>query len=270
MKKRVLLALTMAMATAAMFISPALAETVGLPALVVSATSNNTQTSTQTPAAQAPAASATSVASVATASGEKVTSTVAVSNANALPTAVTTPSSTLAAAAGLQKGETLIPTITTDVGEQAQQVITNAAISTGAQVAYTFDIRMVVDGRKTADNTVTEMGAPVSFVMTAPAGYDGNVYDFAVVRIHDGVVTILPDLDNDPTTITFASNQFSAYGIIYAEKGKLNLANDNSSAAKDSVPKTGDELPAAIPVTATVCLMAMAATAVVLNRKKRA
>ena len=52
MKKRVLLALTMAMATAAMFISPALSDMVGLPSMVVSATSNNTTPPTQTPPSQ--------------------------------------------------------------------------------------------------------------------------------------------------------------------------------------------------------------------------
>lgn len=260
MKKRVLLALTVAMAMAAMFISPALADTVGLPALVVSATSNNTQTpATQTPAAQTPVA-----ATVTTSAGVEVTTTVPVTNVMGLPVAVSTPAGTLAAAAGLNAGESVVPTFSGSVGETAQQVITNAAISSGAQVAYMFDIAMMVSGRDVEDKAVTRLSAPVSFVMSTPAGYDGNVYDFAVVRIHDGAVSILPDLDSDPATITFATDRFSAYGIIYAEKGKLNVT------AKDSVPKTGDEMPVAVPVTATVCLAAMVATAVVLNKKKRA
>lgn len=297
MKKRVLLALTTAMAMAAMFVSPALSEAVGLPAMVVSATSNNTTkpsasgnnttkpstpggsttkpstpggttqsgNNTQRPSTQ-PAQPVQSVTNVTTSAGTTVESTVYVDNSVfGIPTAVTTPAGQLAAAAGLKNGEAVIPEFTFFVGDGAKQALTNAAIARGAKMAYAFDLTMNLTGRDGTDK-VTELTAPVTFVMAAPADIDGNTYDFAILRAHDGVVSILPDLDSDPATITFATDRFSAYAVVYAEKGVLNTT---ANTAKDSVPKTGDELPAAVPMTATVCLAAVAMTAVALNKKKR-
>lgn len=277
MKKRVLLALTTAMAMAAMFVSPALSEAVGLPAMVVSATSNNTtkpstpggttqsSNNTQRPSTQ-PAQPVQSVTNVPTSAGTTVESTVSVDNRLlGVPTAVTTPAGQLAAAAGLKDGEAVIPEFTLSVGDGAKQVLTNAAIARGAKVAYAFDLTINLIGRVGTDK-VTQLTAPATFVMAAPADIDGNTYDFAILRAHDGVVSILPDLDSDPATITFATDRFSAYAVVYAEKGVLNTT---ANTAKDSVPKTGDELPAAVPMTATVCLAAVAMTAVALNKKKR-
>lgn len=270
MKKRVLLTLTAAMVAAAMFVSPAMSDMVGLPSMVVSATGNNTTsgnntetpTNPSTPSAQTPAW--TGALSVSTSTGTVLTSTIEMSGVSGLPIAIITPAQTVIAAAGLNPGETLVPTLSDFVGEVAQQMITNTALSAGARVAYMFDITMYAAGRDVADNRVTQLSAPVSFTVGVPDGYDGNVYDFAVVRIHNGVPSILPDLDNDPATVTFASDRFSAYALIYAPKGTL------KATAKDSVPKTGDELPVAVPVTATVCLAAVAVTVAALNKKKRA
>ncbi|MCI9337233.1 MAG: hypothetical protein HFH93_06800 [Lachnospiraceae bacterium] len=311
MKKRVLLALTMAMATAAMFISPALSDAAGLPVMVVSATSNNTQSGNNTTKPSTPGGDTTtkpstpggdtttkpstpggdtttkptqsgnntqrpsqpstpgqSVTNVPTSSGTVVESTVAVDNRFfGVATAVTTPAGELAAAAGLRDGEALIPEFTLSTGEEAKQALTNAAISRGAKMAYAFELNMNLTGRPGVDK-VTRLSSPVTFVMAAPADIDGNTYDFAILRAHDGVISVLPDLDNDPATITFATDRFSAYAVIYGEKGTFKTLAQNS--AKDSVPKTGDELPVAVPVTVTVCLAAAAMTALALNKRKRA
>ena len=36
---------------------------------------------------------------------------------------------------------------------------------------------------------------------------------YSVLRDHNGMLTILPDLDDDPHTITFNTDKFSAYAI---------------------------------------------------------
>lgn len=274
MKKRVLLALTMAMATAAMFISPAVADVVGLPALVASATSNNTQrptgsgNSVQTPKP----VPVVQQASVTKADGTKISSTVPMntSTLGGVPVALTTPQGAVLESAGIQQGETLVPTLSMGVGPEATKALTDATMAAGAKMALPFDITMYVQGRNAEDNRVRELSAPVTFVVQTPAydadgkAIDKNAVDFAILRGHEGVVTLLPDLDDDPNTVTFATDRFSAYAIIYGEKGSFNLT------AKDSVPKTGDQLPTAVPVTVTVCLAAVAVTMVALNKKKRA
>ena len=139
MKKRVLLALTMAMATAAMFISPAVADVVGLPALVASATSNNTQrptgsgNSVQTPKP----APVVQEASVKKADGTTISSTVPMntSTLGGVPVALTTPQGAVLESAGIQQGETLVPTLSLGVGPEATKALTDATLATGAKMA---------------------------------------------------------------------------------------------------------------------------------------
>lgn len=258
MKKRVLLALTMAMATAAMFVSPAIADITGLPSMVVSATSNNTTVTT--PGASSEGEATASV--VTTSTGATVESSVVVKNTMGVAAAVTTSENVLFRAAGLNAGEYVVPTFAGMAGEAAYRIISDTALQLGTSDFYAFDLTMQIYGRNVEDAKVTQLSAPVRFVVATP--YDGNVYDMAVIRIHNGVVTILPDLDSDPATVTFETDRFSAYAIAPVAKGSL------SSLSKDSVPKTGDELSVAVPVTATVCLAAVAMTVVALNKKKRA
>lgn len=94
--------------------------------------------------------------------------------------------------------------------------------------------------------------------------------EYAVVRIHDGEVTLLKDLDNDYYTVTFETDRFSAFGLVYLPPGATdeylkNQASDTQTAQTqpsqpqstpapsasaqsqsnselDDVPKTGDIL----------------------------
>ena len=43
---------------------------------------------------------------------------------------------------------------------------------------------------------------------------------FSVIRLHNGVAEILPDLDDDPNTITIETDRFSTYAIVYQESAK--------------------------------------------------
>lgn len=218
-----------------------------------SASGNNTYN----PGSSSNAGSAAVIAS----NGTEIASTITINNSTGMAAAVTTSRASMAAAAGLTGDEHLVATITGEFGPIAEQVINGAAASAGAKVACIFDIKLAIAGR--GYEAVTELSSPIRFVIEAPAGIDGNANDFAIVRIHNGAVTILPDLDSDPATITFDSDRFSAYAVIYAPKGQL-------KGVKDSVPKTGDTIPAGIPVAATTCLAAAAAAVVAQNKRKKA
>lgn len=198
---------------------------------------------------------------VTTSNGTAVSSTISINNRTGIEAAVTTSTADIARAAGLKDGESLVATITGDYGPIAEQVINGAAASAGAKVASIFDITLAIAGR--GYEAVTELSSPIRFVISAPEGIDGRTNDFAIVRIHNGAVSILSDRDSDPATITFDSDRFSAYAVIYAPKGQL-------KDVKDSVPKTGDTIPAGIPVAATTCLAAAAAATVALNKRKKA
>lgn len=58
---------------------------------------------------------------------------------------------------------------------------------------------------------------PVTITMTIPEAYSDAV-KYTVARLHDGVVDILPDLDKDPAAITFETDRFSLYALLYTSK----------------------------------------------------
>ena len=87
--------------------------------------------------------------------------------------------------------------------------------------------------------------------------------DYAMIRVHDGEVTVLKDLDDDLNTLTFETDKFSAFGLIFTGEGVIDdyLGNTASTADTtnttnadpskpapaantelDDVPKTGDIL----------------------------
>ncbi len=41
--------------------------------------------------------------------------------------------------------------------------------------------------------------------------------EFTIIRSHDGTYTLLPDLDDNPDTITVSTDLFSAYAIAYEQ-----------------------------------------------------
>jgi hypothetical protein len=153
--------------------------------------------------------------------------------------------------------------------DEDKQAIDAEAKKAGAVGALRYiDITIEkYDADGTYAGTVTNLNTPAKFTIAAPE--DGTKYDFAVVRLHAGQTTLLNDLDSEPSTITFESDRFSYYAIIYAAKGTLTSTSTatTSTAVKDSVPKTGDNMFAAIPAVVAV---AFASATVVLVKKKRA
>lgn len=127
---------------------------------------------------------------------------------------------------------------------------------------------------------VTKTEIPVKLVAEIPekSHKDGNEYtvltdyrEYVMIRVHNGEVTVLKDLDDDLRTLTFETDQFSAYGLAYipigaadehgygtsstaaesfgqndtqavSESGQSALGTAAAEEELDEVPKTGDIL----------------------------
>ncbi len=66
---------------------------------------------------------------------------------------------------------------------------------------------------------VSQTADPISFKVPVPDELQGKDYDFAIVREHEGKLAYLEDLDGNEATVTFASNRFSKFVMVYGEKG---------------------------------------------------
>ena len=64
-----------------------------------------------------------------------------------------------------------------------------------------------------------------------------------MLRLHDGVVTVLKDLDNDPNTVTFETDSFSDYALAYQEAAATTpTPTPTAKPSASNTPKTGDSL----------------------------
>ena len=62
---------------------------------------------------------------------------------------------------------------------------------------------------------ITQLNAPIRIVIDIPADLLAKGSNFGIIRVHTGVATLLNDLDDNPNTITFDTDRFSTYAIVY-------------------------------------------------------
>ncbi|MCR4924537.1 MAG: hypothetical protein K5931_11070 [Lachnospiraceae bacterium] len=75
-----------------------------------------------------------------------------------------------------------------------------------------FDLTFmkVVDGNS---QNLTSIAEPMKVIIEIPDEIYKEGKSYSVLRDHEGTLTVLPDLDDDPKTITFATDKFSSYAI---------------------------------------------------------
>lgn len=64
--------------------------------------------------------------------------------------------------------------------------------------------------------TIHQLSAPIRITFTIPENLRGKD-KYYVIRVHDGSATVLNDLDSDPNTVTFETDRFSTYALVYSE-----------------------------------------------------
>jgi hypothetical protein len=75
---------------------------------------------------------------------------------------------------------------------------------------------------------------------------------------------LLPDMDSDPNTITFGTDRFSTYTVIYGSKGSF----DAYKTVAASSSKTGDSYSYVLPV-AVLLIVSSCGVIMIASRKRR-
>ncbi len=93
--------------------------------------------------------------------------------------------------------------------EPSVKIMKNAI---GKKPMQYFDITMLksVDG---LTEKVTELPTTMEVIMQIPKDIYKSGKTYSVLRVHNGELKVLPDLDDDPETITFRTDRFSVYAI---------------------------------------------------------
>ena len=127
-------------------------------------------------------------------------------------------------------------TLSPQVKHQMQQ-----AAGDKLEIGAFLQINLIkVVGDKTTE--VTRTNAPIRITITIPEALRGKAA-YSVLRLHDGVVTVLKDLDNDPNTVTFETDSFSDYALAYQEAAATTpTPTPTAKPSASNTPKTGDSL----------------------------
>ena len=210
-KKSLVCALTAALVMApVMGVSAKTTDPASVTGNSVAATATST-TSTATAVASIPAVS--SVGAVKS----TVSGAFAVSKVTGV--AFTTPLSDITAGYQLASGEkayAIVWDLDPKKSNLAQAVIDNAAAALGAEVGPSLNLEL---GKKDAAgkySLLAQDGAAVEIAIGVPANFAEAGKTLAVVRVRPGgAVSILPDLDSNPATVTFATTGGAgAYAIV--------------------------------------------------------
>ena len=99
----------------------------------------------------------------------------------------------------------------------AETTVNNSTSDSLTPAAY-LDISLSVETTGTWQ-TVTQTKQPIEVTIDVPEEFQKVSNKFFVLRIHQGVGSLLFDTDEDPKTITIDSDQFSTYVLMYPGKG---------------------------------------------------
>lgn len=124
------------------------------------------------------------------------------------------------------------------------ETVERALAERGQSLAAHLDICLYksIDGAEAPLTSIEQTGAAIRFCIGVPEGLVAESRAFAVMRFHemeDGTVEVteLEDIDEDPSTVTFETDRFSVYSLVYKdEAGK----DPNKPANPDDPGKPGD------------------------------
>ena len=112
-----------------------------------------------------------------------------------------------------------------------------------------------------AQEKIAETKGSVTVTFEVPKNLSGEGRRYAVVRIHGGESTLLPDLDDDENTVTIQSDRFSTYALIYSEE---------TGSSQPVEPATGERRSVADAAAVIFpAILSAAALLLLLERRKR-
>lgn len=96
-----------------------------------------------------------------------------------------------------------------DVAPAVEKIMKNAV---GQKIIQYFDLSVLKTTNGYTEN-VTELDDAMEVVIEIPKEYYKAGKTYSVLRVHNGELKVLPDLDDNPRTITFRTDRFSSYAI---------------------------------------------------------
>ncbi len=87
----------------------------------------------------------------------------------------------------------------------------------GLTLGTYVDISMFIKIGEGDWNAITTTREPIEIVIEIPENLQEKDREYVIIRAHDGVHTIMKDMDDNPDTITINTDMFSSYAIAYVQ-----------------------------------------------------
>lgn len=121
----------------------------------------------------------------------------------------------------------------TSVSSADAGVVENAVSGLGLTLGQYFDITLYasVAGDRTQ---ITETNGNITLVIDIPEDLLGENRVYSMIRVHNGEETVLEDLDKNPASITFRTDRFSTYALVYKDQADTSDTSDTSDSSDGS------------------------------------
>ncbi|MCM1082569.1 MAG: hypothetical protein NC428_03745 [Clostridium sp.] len=101
------------------------------------------------------------------------------------------------------------------VGQSELETIKAAAKKRKIAVILDMNIVKFIDG--IVSGNVNKLDKEITITIDVPKEFQAANRKFSIIRLHDGIAEELPDLDDNPNTVTFTTGKFSFYTLIYED-----------------------------------------------------
>ncbi len=100
--------------------------------------------------------------------------------------------------------------------QDKQEVETQVSALSDCKLGQYLDVKLL---KKIGniETPITQTAKLIKVTFEIPANLRGKT-EYSVIRVHNGVTTVLKDQDTDRNTVTIETDQFSTYALVYVEK----------------------------------------------------
>ena len=166
----------------------------------------------------------------------------------------------------------------TKVDTETKAKIDNEIKKEKMLVAQYLDLSIKID--LDGEYFVTQLDDPITYTIVIPADLVKEGREFAVVRVHGDQTELLPTTMNADGTITFETDCFSTYALVYKDAEtkpetsikpidivKPNETEQTTIPTKGEVVNTSDQ--SQIALYASLCTLAFISAGIMILKKKR-
>ncbi|WP_124100143.1 LPXTG cell wall anchor domain-containing protein [Ruminococcus sp. Marseille-P6503] len=113
------------------------------------------------------------------------------------------------------------------------------AMTGNTVIAQYLDLKVLLLAGNEAIGEITQLSEPITFVLAIPDELKADGRVFTVIRVHDGQQEALETVMNDDGTISFSTDLFSTYALVYTDAADTD--DDSSSEAENENSSAHDE-----------------------------